>query len=251
MIIRQEQMQALSEGVEHNFQRQLVEEMYQFAPWHAGILGDSGLLRCVQFAMERAKKYGFTNQGPVRLYLQMVFLLGADFDTDLLLPWTGEVLSNPSTANQTDRATYLYRALGEFLKHVAGPDNKFAKEALVRARDELASGLGAGSGDSSQIILDKMRRVYPEKCEYAGEAAVKQSIQLGIAAARRHSAATNRGASLFCGLIFALGQGFETDPHLPWIQKTLQDSTLTEDKLVERLSSRVKIYLDHVVTNVH
>jgi hypothetical protein len=159
------------------------------------------------------------------------------------------VLSNPLTANQTDRATYLYEGLGEYLKYVAGPDNKFAKEALVRARDELSGGQGGGE-DFRQMIFDKMRRVYPEKCAYAGDAAVQKSIQLGISAAARHSASTNRGASLFCGLIFALGHGFEKDPHLPWIQKTLQDPALTEDGLIERLSSRVKTYLDYVLANV-
>jgi hypothetical protein len=55
---------------------------------------------------------------------------------------------------------------------------------------------------------------------------------------------------LFCGLIFAVGHGFETDLHLPWIQKTLQESGLTEDRLVDRLSSRVATYLEHVLANV-
>ncbi len=250
MVIRHEQMQTLSAAVEQNFQQQLVDEMREFAPWHAEVLGDSGLLRCVQFAIQRSRKYGFTNRGPIRLYLQMIFLLGADFDSDALLPWAGEILSNPLIANQTDRATLLYEGLNDYLKHVAGPDNKFAKEALVRAREELSGGLGGGGEDLRQTIFNKVRRVYPEKCEYAGDAAVRTSIQSGILAAKRHSVATHRGASLFCGLIFALGHGFETDPHLPWIQKTLHDPALTEDKLVQRLSSRVKTYLDYVIANV-
>jgi len=250
MVIRQEQMQDLSASVEQNFQLQLVMEMREFAPWHAGVLGDSGLLGCVQFAMQRARQYGFTNRGPIRLYLQMIFLLGSDFDSDPLLPWAGEVLSNPLTANQTDRAAYLYQALGEYLRHVAGPDNGFAKAALVRANEELSGGLGGGGKDIEQMIFKRVRRVYPEKCEYAGDAAVRKSIGFGIAAAARHSAAGNRGASLFCGLIFALGHGFETDPHLPWIRKTLQDPGLTEDRLVQRLASRVKTYLDYTIANV-
>jgi hypothetical protein len=250
MIIRPEQMDSLSAAAEQNFLRQLVEEMREFAPWHAEVLGDSGLTRCVQFALQRSGQYGFTNRGPIRLYLQMIFLLGAEFDSDPLLPWAGEVLSDPLIVNQTDRAAQLYAGLNEYLKLVAGPNNKFAKDALVRARDELSSGLGGASEDIRTMIFDKMRRVYPEKCAYSGDAAVQKSIRFGIAAAARHSAATNRGASLFCGLIFALGHGFETDPHLPWIQKTLQDPALTEDKLVQRLSTRVKTYLDYVVANI-
>jgi hypothetical protein len=96
-----------------------------------------------------------------------------------------------------------------------------------------------------------MRYVYPEKFAYAGEEAVSKSIQLGISAAAKYSAGTPAGASLFCGIIFALGYGFDQDPHLPWIRKTLQDDTLTGEKLVQRLSSRVKTYLDHVIANVH
>lgn len=249
MLIRNEQMQALSLVPEEAFQLQLVEEMRQFAPWHAQILGDSGLLRCVEFAKRRAASYGFTNRGPIRLYLQMIFLLGADFDSDPLLPWAAAALSTPSTADQTARATSLYRALDHYIQHVAGPANSFAKQALARAHVELSTSPGDDEKFSDEIIFDTLRRVYPEKCDYAGESAVRQSIQLGKAAAERHST-NGQGVVLFCGLIFALGHGFETDPHLPWIGKTLNEPGLTGSRLVQRLSSRVKTYLDQVIANV-
>jgi hypothetical protein len=246
VIIRTEQVQAFSAAVERNFLAELVCEMHDFAPWHAQVLGDRGLWQCAEFALQRAASHGFTNRGPIRLYLQMIFLLGADFDSDPLLPWAAEALSDP-IANQSERASNLYTALGAYLKHVAGPDNQFAKDALERAHSELSKGLDSGE-ESAEQIFKKVRRVYPEKCAYAGDSAVMESIRLGTEMAKRYSA-PGAGA-LFCGLIFAIGHGFETDPHLPWIQKTLNEPEMTGERLVKRLSSRVKTYLDHVKTNV-
>jgi len=250
MIIRPEQMQIFSADVEQRFLRQLVAELHQFAPWHAAILGDSGLETCVQFAARRARRYGFTNRGPIRLYLQMVFLLGAEFDSDPLLPWAGRILADSSIDGQTDRATQLYQALGEYLTHVAGPGNRYAKDALRRAAEELAHDFDAGNRDLDQLVFEKLQYVYPEKCRYAGDEAVHASIRSAQAVAGRHAAAGARGTLLFCGLTFAVGHGFEMDPHLPWIRKTLRDPALTEDRLVERLSARVKTYLAHVITHV-
>jgi hypothetical protein len=197
MVIREEQMRTLSKAAEQAFQLQLVREMHEFAPWHAKALGDDGLLRCVQFAVQRAKKYGFTNRGPIRLYLQIIFLLGAEFDSDALLPWVGKVLSDPSILNQTDRATSLYEGLTEYLNNVAGPGRKFAKEALVRARDELYSlrlnrTAPRGCDEVGQMIFAKVQGIYPEKCAYAGDAAVSQSIAFGISVAAKHSVVSYR-----------------------------------------------------------
>src|ERR1700683_5167065 len=163
MIIREQQMQALSRYMEQNFQRQLVEEMREFAPWHARVLGESGVWGCVQFAMSRAARYGFTNRGPVRLYLQMIFLLGAEFHSDPLLPWAGETLADPTTSDQNDRASALYKKLTFYLERVTGPNKEYARNAVARADAEFARGLD-GDGESSSAIFEKMQRVYPEKC---------------------------------------------------------------------------------------
>ncbi len=235
---------------EENLQHQLVNEMHDFAPWHSQTLGDSGLLRCVQFAMARAECYGFTTRGPIRLYVQMVFLLGASFDTDPLLPWAAEVLSDQTIADQAERSARLYQRLTDFFEHVAGPNNEYAKSALKRTADELCGDLTPGGGDFEAEIFATLRRLYPEKCAYAGDLAVKELIRQGIEAAQRHCTDTKLGANLFCRLMFALGHGFETDPHLPWIQKTLEDSSLTPEKRIERLSSRTKTYLEYVLAHV-
>ncbi len=250
MIIRSGQMDVLSDDALRRFEQQLVEELRQFAPWHAEILGAEGLLNCVRYAEKHAEPYGFTNRGPIRLYLQSMFLLGSDFDTDPSLPWAAQILNDSSIHDQTTRAARLYEALNAYTAAVAGPDNEYAKEALRRASDELTEFPQDVGASQDGLVLQKLQYVYPRRCEYAGEEAVSKLILEANAAAARRNLVSARAGLLFSGLMLALGHGFQTDPHLPWIQKTLGDPSLTEARLIERLLARVKLYLQHVMAHV-
>ncbi len=250
MIIRSGQMEVLSDDAHRKFERQLVEELRRFAPWHAEILGADGLLKCVRYAEKHAEPYGFTNRGPIRLYLQSMFLLGSDFDTDPTLPWAAQVLNDSSIHDQTTRSGRLYEALNAYTAAVAGPNNEYAKEALRRASDELAEFPEEVGDGLDGLVFQKLQHVYPRRCEYAGEAAVSKLIAEAKAAAVLRGLVTARASLLFSGLMLALGHGFQTDPHLPWIQKTLGDPSLTEARLIERLLARVGLYLQHVMAHV-
>src|SRR5258708_1524414 len=164
MIIRAQQMNELAASYEQSFHRQLVRELYSFAPWHAQILHDDGLLACVRYAVDRAERYGFTNRGPIRLYLQMIFMLGSEFDSDPTLLWAAEILNHRGITDQQVRATRLYEQLTDYLEHVAGPENKFAKDALKRASDHLEAGLPADGNDLERTITEMLGDLHPEKC---------------------------------------------------------------------------------------
>ena len=132
MKIRKEQMAALDRATLKAFQDELVRHLRDFDPKHTKVLGEDGVRQVIRLGMERAAKYGLTNRGPIRLYIELMFLFGSDFDTDPWLPWAGACLSDPTIIDQMDRAEVLYEEMTTYLDAVAGPDNAYLIEALRR-----------------------------------------------------------------------------------------------------------------------
>ena len=56
--------------------------------------------------MARAEGYGFTNRGPLRLFIEMMFLCGSGFDTDPQYPAVGAVLR--AAGDQMQRAQMIF-----------------------------------------------------------------------------------------------------------------------------------------------
>jgi hypothetical protein len=86
----------------------------------------------VHAGVSQAAKIGLTLRAPVRLWLEMQFSLGSDFDSDPQLAW--------ASASLIDAAQYslgcaeaLYAASGRHFDAVAGPDNQYLVDALMRA----------------------------------------------------------------------------------------------------------------------
>jgi hypothetical protein len=244
-------MEALQQTALRNFEDEMVEHVRQFTPRRSEVLGEAGVRQVIQLAMSRAKEYGFTNRGPVRLYIDLVFMFGCDFDTDPQLPWAQAILTDPELPDQLSRAEQLHAQSIQYVEAVAGPNYQYAKEAFRRARRVRYEDLAAPVSDLQSAALAGMKAIHPEKCAYVGEPALRTLVYKGVEMARSHSVSTLAGARLFINLMFALGHGFATDPQYPWISNTLYNSAVSDpDKRAERLYAKTMVYLDHVLANL-
>jgi hypothetical protein len=251
LTIRQDQFRALEGASIRSFETSMLDHAFGFAPRHCQILGRDGVFNVIRFAMRRAERYGLTWRGPIRLYLELVFLIGADFDTDPLLPWASTILNDPTIDNQMIRAERLYNAMYEYLDRVAGPDNAYARSALLALRAARSLGvLPEGPLLASTIVAD-IRSGYPEKFVYAGEAALYAMIGRAIEAANVRGFTSDAAHLLFSVLTFITGHGFASDPCLPWISRTLDDTQIGDlNRRIERLMRRCSNYLDHMLVNL-
>jgi hypothetical protein len=246
MVIRPKQMQAFSDAAVAHFEDEMLNHLKGFAPKHCEIMGDDGVRQLIRLGMERARGHNLTNRGPVRLYLELMFLFGSDFDTDPQLRWVAEILGQPG--EEMTRADLLHQKLKDYLDKVAGPENKFAKDALQRASKQRFEDLPVSGGDATREILRRLQGNYPEKYQYVGEEALRPLIPLGIELARRNSVSTNAGVVLLVGLAFTLGHGFATDIQFPWVASTLRNEAIGDpNKRVERLYSKAMTYLGRVL----
>lgn len=230
------------------FENEMIGHLKVFAAKHCEILGVEGVRKVIRRGMERAAAHGFTNRGPLRLYLEAMFMLGSDFDTDPQLPWAARILGDRKTADQMVRADRLYGCLTDYVDQVAGPDDAFAKEALRRARRVRFEDLATAGGDREKQILARFEANYPEKCRYVGEPALRTILHRGATLGREHGVSSDAGVVLMIGLMFILGHGFAADPQFPWIALTLSNGRIEDpNRRAERLYSKSMTYLDRVL----
>ena len=249
--IRAQQMTALEQAVLKTFEKEMVEHLKKFSPQHCEVMSEPRVRSVIQLGMARAKTYGFTNRGPVRFYLEMMFMFGTDFDTDPLLPWVAKILNDTAMPDQMKQADRLYEVLMDYVEKVAGPDNEYVNEALRRASLQRFEDLPLPAGNFEKEMIARLTANYPQKCEYVGESALRELIPLGVALANKHSVSMNAGKVFLIGLMFAQGHGFATDPQLPWIARTLTNPAITDpNKRIERLFSKTMTYLRHVLTSL-
>jgi hypothetical protein len=175
--------------------------------------------------MARAEGFGFTNRGPVRLFIEMMFLRGSAFDTDPQYPAVGAVLR--ASGDQMQRAHQIHELCQANLDEVSGPDAANVKKALsdllTFARMPIAF-----SNDFVADMLQEMNRVFPKKAAYVGEAGLRALIDEGIAEARQYRFETDRQRALLVVLKFSFGHGCTDDPLYPWISRTLRDERIVD-----------------------
>lgn len=246
--IRKEQKQALEDATFPVFADELVEHLKEFTPLHSRVLADEGLRKMVYIGKERAAKYGMTGRGPTRLYVELIFILGVEFDTDPQYPWAEKTLNDPEINDQNLKAERLWEQEIEYLHTATGPQRIYAKEALRRVRELPYEGPSLASPHYEDEVLSKMRELHPERCEYLGEQPLRSLIVEGREEARKYKIDSDAAVTLIIGLMFVLGHGVLRDPKYAFTRSTLTNENEPDpNKRAERLHSKAMTYLDHAM----
>jgi hypothetical protein len=252
IVIRDEQRKVFEDAALRAFEDEMVEHLKEFTPNHCAILKEAGVRQVIRLGLERAKRHGLTNRGPVRFYIELMFMFGSDFDTDPMLPWVPPALDDPALLDQMLRAERLHAVTMDYLRQVAGPDNEYAIEALRRISRVRPEGYPApAAGDFETTAVEGLKAIYPQRCQFVGEPALRDLVRRSTALARRHEATTDLGLAVFIALMFSLGHGFTTDPLYPWIAAVLNNPLVTDPvKRIERLHANTRTYLDATLANL-
>lgn len=249
LTIRQDQVEAFEQYHLQKFEDEMVEHMKKFSSRHWKVMGESDGRRVIRLGIEQAKKYGFTNHGPVRFYIELMFMFGSYFDSDPQHPWAGSILNAPRV-DQMIRANRLYGRMHEYLAEVSGPEHQYLTEAMQRLSRVQIDSFSKPGVNLEQSILEQFESIYPQKCWYLGESALRSLINHGFNLAESYSFTTEKGRILMVALTFAVGHGFVKDPLYAWISRRLEDSRRREPKQrIEQLHSKSILYLQHILEN--
>jgi hypothetical protein len=248
LVIRREQMDAFREASLRSFEDAMVRHLFAFAPSHSSGIGEDNVRRVVRLGLERASAYGFTNRGPVRFYLELMFQFGSYFDTDPQMPERAtESLRIGTTDDQMPRADRLFGQLQDYQRAVVGPGNAYARRAVEKFRQAAAGPLPFTEETLTDGLLALMREIYPERYDYVGPAALKSVIDKGTGIAHAWSLTPVRGVALCTLLMFELGHGCFEDPLYPWISRTVRERVPADaEQSTQRLERRVLRYIDFI-----
>lgn len=251
LIIRKVQMEVFEKFILPAFEDEMVAHLRQFVPDHAGTIGDKRVRQLIRSGIERAKLYGLTYRNPVRFYIELMFMLGSDFDTDPQYPWAFEILKDSIYLGQLEKADRLYHNAMDYLEKVQGPDYEYEIAALRQFAGLRFDNLRVVNGNFGGEITLLLKRLYPQKCAFIGDQAIRKLIQVGHELAKSYAISDAAGVPLLVGLMFAFGHGCANDPQFCWITDTMNDNSVVDpNNRIERLFSKMRAYLSQALTNM-
>ncbi len=243
LVIQKIQIEAFEQAALKRFEDEMVAHCRQFAAKLFEIRGEDCIREVVRLGMARAKQYGLTNRGPMRFYIELMFALGCDFDSDPQLPWAKAILQDSTVMDQMSRADLLHAKTSECFDRVVGLNNSIAVEALHRLQMTPINQY-LTPGDHFQANLFKfLSDVYPQKYHYVGESALRILYSHGVEVTRSYAIPDQPGAGLIIALMFGFGHAIATDPLYPWVGACLSDSDLpSPNERLQRLYKKTMAY---------
>lgn len=251
LTLRQEQIDAFKPKATAQFEDDMLAHLQSFAPKRCDALGEQVVREVIRGGTTRAKKYGFVLRGPVRFYIELMFMFGGYFDTDPQCPWAAAVLKDPKPTEQMARADRLHIELSKYIQAVFGP----ARKSLIQATKRLSLAKLADfinpQASLDKTIQAKLREIYPEKCEHLGPKPLAALLEIGVQTARDCQLQNQPGIVLTTILAFDLGHRFAADPLCRWIGADLADKNQRDANLrIEKTFSKWKAYLDSLLADL-
>ena len=196
--------------------------------------------------MVRAHNYGFTYRGPIRLYIELMFLCGSSFDTDPQYPEIGQTLT--ASSDQMQRSEQIREGVIAYRKRVSGEDNVNVRKSLEYLSKFAQEPILISSSDFVAETLAELTRAFPQKAAYLGEDSLTKLIDEGRVVARNHGFSTVPSEVLIVVLMFAFGHGCTDDPLYPWISRPLNDARIVSPEArAKRLRKKALTWLRHVL----
>ena len=242
--IRKEQLEIFDKAAVGEFEAEMVKHLKEFNPKHSAALGDPGIRQVVRLGLKEARKYGFTDRGPVRLYLECMFFFGSYFDRDPQLPWATDILIDCQYSGQMSRANGLCSKTADYVRKVFGPEREYYLQAVRRMAQVSLEGSAAPAMNLEAVLMEKLKELFPQKCQYLGELTLRKLSQWGVQSAKPLALSSNSAVALLTVLGFMLGHGVITDPQFPWISAIMKDSAAgIPDARVEQVYKQTQDYL--------
>ena len=116
LTIREPQMRALREAF---WMILILDHVRDCFPAQWAKRGESGVRKLVSGAVKKATRYGFRALPDVQQYVDLVLVLGEDFESTSEFAWAREILEDKNPAAAKFRATWLY---DNVKRHLAGEE---------------------------------------------------------------------------------------------------------------------------------
>jgi hypothetical protein len=251
MKIRSSQMDILDAHSMKKYKTKLCRHLRQYDPLLCEAAGAEALEEAVDLGVQRAHECSFTLNGPIRSYLEIMFVLGSDFDRDPQYFWLRPWLQPQERYPEMERARYLQFHVIRFINDFQGSDNINIIHALNQAQDITREQLIEISRNYPEKAVNWLESMHPLKCRFIGKDALRSLMNLAIKETARAELQGPESVALVLGLMFTFGSGILHDPMYPWVNRILaspaEEGPQTRE---EKLQRRGKVYLRKILQQI-
>jgi hypothetical protein len=114
--IRQDQLEGLRRATVKRFEDVMVEHWTEFFPAKCQAMGESQLRELIRHGIGRAQVYEITAECEVSVFLDVMLVMGRDFDLQGENAWAVRILKNGDGSNSAERVAELRDAALEHLE---------------------------------------------------------------------------------------------------------------------------------------
>jgi len=237
MKIRAEQMETFEEAALRSFENRMVAHLQNFAPNHSKILTEDEMRVVIRHGMKQAECHQFTSERSLRIYIELMLMLGSSFDTDPQLAWAAELLNDETIKGEVERIDRLQQKAWDYVEQVlpdfGGAEGEASAKSFIEQIRQLRHTRNENLIQSEvpefyQRVIAQLKQTLPRKCELLSEQGLRRLINRGMGLASSYNITTERGYAFFVAAMFMLGSGFDKDPQLPWAERVLQDLSITD-----------------------
>jgi hypothetical protein len=246
--IRQEQTEAFRQHHLKKFEDEMVVHLRKFAPQPSKVAGEAAVRAAIRVGIDNAGKYGFTNRGPLRFYIELMFMFGSYFDSDPQHPWAASVLSDTETMGQTARAERLFKGMTSYLGEVPGTDNQHYLRALQHLSATRVEEFASSNLSLEEFAFHGLQAIYPQACSFMGDQRTRAVVHQGVEKARHFGLDDSKGMLLMIALGLFMGHAFPMDPLCGWIARRLNQERFPDSaKRTDELYKKAALYLRHAL----
>ncbi len=247
ITIKREQIAEFDQVVAAHFEAEMRHHCWEFSPALCKTLGNEGVNAFVQNSIERARFYGFTLRGPIRLFIELSLLRGSYFDTDPQYRLYAPPLR--SGGKEMARAEDLHKLSLEYTKTVAGPEGENVMKALQALVDFKAPPEVGAHPTEFDAMHATFQQIFPEKLAHMGRLSFGRLTLRARGVTGRLGAQARWSDWVMMSLMLAFGHGCISDPLYPWIAKTLyQPGPANADARIAQVERKSRIWLEAVLT---
>jgi hypothetical protein len=227
LVIRNKQLEVFESLAMSQLEEDLVEHLHRAFPVDFELAGVRGVRASVNQAVRQAGEYGLETRGQFCRYVNLAITFGTHFDSDPLLAWAGQTLSDPELADPEERVDEIEDLALEQLALIAGESGELYRGTLRRLGGLGLEQLSCASGALEPATWALLQELQPELAESAPADGRREFARITAELVREKGLSSERGALIVPALLFLLGSHAATDPLHSWIASILDDQTLT------------------------
>lgn len=162
LTIRREQFEEIGRRLAHRWEDTMVLHLETFFPERCAELGEKGVRESIDLGIKKSAKYDIYTERDVCKFLNFMFALGFDFDTDPEYPWANEILTNPALGRSNVKMHLLEKAADGDLEpdlEPLVPPSDAEIEAMRREAEALeAARMAAVAREDEEIRAAELAR---------------------------------------------------------------------------------------------